>query len=291
MTGSQRALSRFAAVMAAAIMSLQGQALAQQSAGAARANAQLDACDKTDGPPQIAIAECTAALAYPELSTFGSIRAWLGRGTQFLRARDYASAEKDFTSAFQFIGMSQQRLANPGNHFDARKARASYGLGLAYYGVGRNDEGQRAIAWGISLDSSVEANFAGIGLSRPGTAVAAAPPVAPKPATPPAAPVAGGNAGLDGCVSIADTPSHPFVNKCKFMVAITFCVLQPRAGAWSEAFDCEKKLGALETIGAESYTGAHNSGGVMTYWYVCKFPATPWQVRYERGRGLIGTCR
>ncbi len=92
------------------------------------------------------------------------------------------------------------------------------------------------------------------------------------------------------CVSIEQSRSHPFANKCGFKVFYTYCVLSPRKGAWSEAFKCEDQKFGNDTIGANSVNGAQNTGGVTTYWFACRFPQLP-IAKYERGRGAVGVCK
>jgi hypothetical protein len=95
---------------------------------------------------------------------------------------------------------------------------------------------------------------------------------------------------VSDCVSIEQSRSHPFVNKCQFKVTYTYCVLSPKKGAWSEAFRCEDQHFGTDAIGANYFNGAHNTGGLTTYWFACRFPQLP-IAKYERGRGAVGLCK
>ncbi len=95
---------------------------------------------------------------------------------------------------------------------------------------------------------------------------------------------------VSDCVSIEQSKSHPFANKCGFKVTYTYCVLSPKQGAWSEAFKCEDQKFGNDEIGANNVNGAQNTGGITTYWFACRYPQLP-IAKYERGRGAIGVCK
>lgn len=113
-----------------------------------------------------------------------------------------------------------------------------------------------------------------------GPAAAATPPRAAGDFTPVSDCIAMGTGGLYGS----------FVNKCGFKVMYTYCVLSPKKGAWSEAFTCEKQQFGTDWVGANSTSGAHNRGGVTTYWFACRYPQLA-VAKYERGRGAAGVCK
>ncbi len=87
-----------------------------------------------------------------------------------------------------------------------------------------------------------------------------------------------------------------FYNRCNFKVNYTYCVAQPKEGAWTDAnaFKCESDENTREdngyiSIGAQKSSANHTRGGKRVLWFGCKHPAVPHRHRYN-GSLITGIC-
>jgi hypothetical protein len=91
------------------------------------------------------------------------------------------------------------------------------------------------------------------------------------------------------CVRLNDTPGS-FKNICDFPVYYTYCGINPKPGSWTGACDDPNNKLGLDGIAAHAVQGAFTSAERM-YWFACKKPKTPKDVKFIAGKGLYGTCK
>ncbi len=92
-------------------------------------------------------------------------------------------------------------------------------------------------------------------------------------------------------------PNGGVRNICPYAVEYNYCVLHPRKGSSSEAFDCENSKGGAWQVGPNDGSIMHTDGET-TYFFACRYGETlskpdgfgPADIEYQRGRGILGRC-
>jgi hypothetical protein len=99
------------------------------------------------------------------------------------------------------------------------------------------------------------------------------------------------------CLSLIPEGYGGFKNSCDFSVNYTYCAYHPKKGSWvdSASFNCEssqntKSQSGYQTVRANGADGNHTHGAEKIFWFGCKEPAHPYQVKFD-GRQLFGMCK
>jgi hypothetical protein len=81
-----------------------------------------------------------------------------------------------------------------------------------------------------------------------------------------------------------------FTNSCDHSVEVSFCGYHPKPNDWMSGNDCEKQQFAATTVKARGRSADHTNSSELVYFYACKSPQWPVEMKFVPGIGIKSHC-